>query len=925
MATIEPRLIHLLNVNPFPEYQLPASNSLPPLQLVNYSSTPPAPTGDARHRPEPLEPDAALQALLAVGGGGGGDKPQPPSTTVLPSLHGVDDAVPVGKSTRNSEPAGGSTGHKTLAAKSSHSLLHILGVGDEESTEAPAAASVANGNDKKRGVGTHDSALAAVKDDGFVQLPQPLSKKQKTGDGPGGDATASNGPVATTTSSTTTTATALPLSLTHQQQQQQQQAMFPPIINGLFQPPPHAAVLPPIWPDEQPQSQQDDYSNGDLVGLMLARDLGSFWSDNARPSAPSAPPARDPFRLSSAGKEQLLGQPMTPPPRDDEDEDGEGEEVPEEQVDGRSFEWQTSAKKDDDSGKNEATKDGREGASPSALTQAAADKKSTKKTRQPRAEYKYQKWTQPETDDLLRGVAKHGVGRWADILRDPEYHFVGRTAVDLKDRFRTCCPDKLRPRPQGSSSWTAAKEKAKKQKKDGEKAASTAMSADKIASTAAMSTDKAPASTSTSSLNINELLLSEDEDADILGPTTQPRVRGIKPRARSTASASATSSGNASGSNGSRPKSSGGGASPRKVTRPPLKLTSLLVSDDDDDATGKTPSPGRKLPSPRRKQQSAPSSVAKDKDAGGPQEDVAGPEEDTTRQDKDIAGKDKDTARSQEDAATPASAVPSSADTTVQSTLPSSSQQQKKDDPVQPQTQAPAPRPPAKLPRAHRERITDSTLASLGIDTAAGPFTRVVPRRERRPFTPEDDAAILEGYAVHGPRWSQILRDPRFAKRLGEGRTARDLRDRLRNMKPELFSADGGNGGSSGSSNGKDAKQKDTGTAKVDEQQRHDGEKKMTKSLLLPPLPPSSPAATAADHMHLEPLEPLWPLGADMHDSSSASMLLLFGDPAGGAGGAGGMVSGLGAPFTSGSGSGAAGAVGTGAAGGEMDISRFLA
>jgi len=54
------------------------------------------------------------------------------------------------------------------------------------------------------------------------------------------------------------------------------------------------------------------------------------------------------------------------------------------------------------------------------------------------------KWSEEETNHLLLGVNKHGVGRWTDILEDPMYSFKDRTAGDLKDRFRTCCPEELR-------------------------------------------------------------------------------------------------------------------------------------------------------------------------------------------------------------------------------------------------------------------------------------------------------------------------------------------------------------------------------------------------------------------------------------------------------------------------------------------------
>ncbi len=54
------------------------------------------------------------------------------------------------------------------------------------------------------------------------------------------------------------------------------------------------------------------------------------------------------------------------------------------------------------------------------------------------------KWSEQETAHLLLGVSRHGVGKWTTILEDPDYCFNERTAGDLKDRFRTCCPNELR-------------------------------------------------------------------------------------------------------------------------------------------------------------------------------------------------------------------------------------------------------------------------------------------------------------------------------------------------------------------------------------------------------------------------------------------------------------------------------------------------
>ena len=72
-----------------------------------------------------------------------------------------------------------------------------------------------------------------------------------------------------------------------------------------------------------------------------------------------------------------------------------------------------------------------------------ADKTPTGKTKR-RAAKPRRKWSEEETNHLLKGVSKHGVGRWTDILADKEYNFNERSAGDLKDRFRTCCPEELR-------------------------------------------------------------------------------------------------------------------------------------------------------------------------------------------------------------------------------------------------------------------------------------------------------------------------------------------------------------------------------------------------------------------------------------------------------------------------------------------------
>ncbi|KAF2674505.1 hypothetical protein BT63DRAFT_12330 [Microthyrium microscopicum] len=62
-----------------------------------------------------------------------------------------------------------------------------------------------------------------------------------------------------------------------------------------------------------------------------------------------------------------------------------------------------------------------------------------------RATSKRVKWTPEETQFLIDGVERFGIGNWKKILECEDYHFKGeRNSIDLKDRFRTCFPDEYR-------------------------------------------------------------------------------------------------------------------------------------------------------------------------------------------------------------------------------------------------------------------------------------------------------------------------------------------------------------------------------------------------------------------------------------------------------------------------------------------------
>lgn len=83
------------------------------------------------------------------------------------------------------------------------------------------------------------------------------------------------------------------------------------------------------------------------------------------------------------------------------------------------------------------TKEGPKDARPTGLT---AKEKKPKKRRKPN------KWTDGETEQLIQGIRKYGIGKWKQILEDADLRFDGRSCVDLKDRFRVKMPDAYRDR-----------------------------------------------------------------------------------------------------------------------------------------------------------------------------------------------------------------------------------------------------------------------------------------------------------------------------------------------------------------------------------------------------------------------------------------------------------------------------------------------
>jgi len=104
----------------------------------------------------------------------------------------------------------------------------------------------------------------------------------------------------------------------------------------------------------------------------------------------------------------------------------------------------------------------KESSKPDDVSSPIEKKKPASKGRMKKDVKARKKWSEEETNNLLLGVHKHGVGKWTDILEDPDFTFNQRSGVDLKDRFRTCCPDELRGKNHKSTTSTIKSESCRK-------------------------------------------------------------------------------------------------------------------------------------------------------------------------------------------------------------------------------------------------------------------------------------------------------------------------------------------------------------------------------------------------------------------------------------------------------------------------------
>lgn len=187
-----------------------------------------------------------------------------------------------------------------------------------------------------------------------------------------------------------------------QQQKEHRPPPFGPfaILNGLNEPPPNAALLPPI-------------EAGSITQLL------------------SKPTKRD-----SVVEPALLTANHAPDNHAVEKREGRIEEILDSPVDEKAEDSDRGDVGDSSVNNANANRAGSE--RPHGVGERPFAEKSPEppspKTRG-RSRKNLRKWTEEETIALLRGAVKCGIGNWTAILAQPEFDFKKRSASNLKDRY----------------------------------------------------------------------------------------------------------------------------------------------------------------------------------------------------------------------------------------------------------------------------------------------------------------------------------------------------------------------------------------------------------------------------------------------------------------------------------------------------------
>jgi hypothetical protein len=180
------------------------------------------------------------------------------------------------------------------------------------------------------------------------------------------------------------------------------------ILNGLNEPPPNAALLPPIEP-------------GSITQLLTKPSRDAAVVESVTLTATTTTVTQTAERREGR-IEDILDSPI-------DDKIASADQDPAEA--NPSVNGATVDRPGGDSDKSESDK---------TPTPPADDVEPLSPKTRGRSRKNLRKWTEEETTALLRGVVKCGIGNWTAILAQPELKFNKRSASNLKDRFRVCCP-----------------------------------------------------------------------------------------------------------------------------------------------------------------------------------------------------------------------------------------------------------------------------------------------------------------------------------------------------------------------------------------------------------------------------------------------------------------------------------------------------
>lgn len=196
-----------------------------------------------------------------------------------------------------------------------------------------------------------------------------------------------------------------------QAQKEQRPPPFGPfaILNGLNEPPPNAAFLPPI-------------EVGSNISQLLTKPSGGDADLDAGASASGQGTTADgqPAERRGARIEEILRTSLSVDEDDTRNDNYENIQS-------------TNTAEPDKTTLSAREADPSQGSN-SLSTAPKEDAPMSPKSRG-RSRKNLRRWTDEETTNLLRGVVKCGIGNWTAILAQPELEFNQRTASNLKDRY----------------------------------------------------------------------------------------------------------------------------------------------------------------------------------------------------------------------------------------------------------------------------------------------------------------------------------------------------------------------------------------------------------------------------------------------------------------------------------------------------------